>query len=104
MVEPLPLFLSKNGASFRSESPCFADTLQLSWTPTGTGSGTVFGETPRSHRPGRNPFNDDLIASGSDDGKALLWRVPENFTLRPDADPEDIQDIAPVGKLSGHPK
>ncbi|THC93942.1 hypothetical protein EYZ11_006589 [Aspergillus tanneri] len=51
-----------------------------------------------------NPFNDDLIASGSDDGRVLLWRVPENFTLRPDVDPDDIQDIAPVGKLSGHPK
>ncbi|EAW14297.1 coronin [Aspergillus clavatus NRRL 1] len=51
-----------------------------------------------------NPFNDDLIASGSDDGKVLLWRVPEGFTLRPDVDPEEIQDIAPIGKLSGHPK
>ncbi|KAJ5585597.1 Actin-binding protein [Penicillium hispanicum] len=51
-----------------------------------------------------NPFNDDLIASGSDDGKVFLWRVPENFTVRPDADADDIQDIAPVGKLSGHPK
>ncbi|KAJ5179944.1 Actin-binding protein [Penicillium capsulatum] len=51
-----------------------------------------------------NPFNDDLIASGSDDGKVFLWRVPDNFTLRPDVDPDDVQDIAPVGKLSGHPK
>ncbi|KAB8069773.1 hypothetical protein BDV29DRAFT_45061 [Aspergillus leporis] len=51
-----------------------------------------------------NPFNDDLIASGSDDGKVLLWRVPEGFTLRPDVDADEIQDIAPVGKLSGHPK
>ncbi|KAJ5627272.1 hypothetical protein N7528_004699 [Penicillium herquei] len=51
-----------------------------------------------------NPFDDDLIASCSDDGKVLLWRVPENFTVRPDADADDIQDIAPVGKLSGHPK
>ncbi|KAJ5160916.1 uncharacterized protein N7482_007920 [Penicillium canariense] len=51
-----------------------------------------------------NPFDDDLIASGSDDGKVFLWRVPENFTVRPDAEADDIQDIAPVGKLSGHPK
>ncbi|KAJ5123749.1 hypothetical protein N7448_009846 [Penicillium atrosanguineum] len=51
-----------------------------------------------------NPFNDDLIASGSDDGKVFLWRVPENFTVRPDVEADDIQDIAPVGKLSGHPK
>ncbi|KAJ5163973.1 uncharacterized protein N7500_005803 [Penicillium coprophilum] len=51
-----------------------------------------------------NPFNDDLIASGSDDGKVLLWRVPENFTVRPDTDADNIQDLAPIGKLSGHPK
>ncbi|CAG8151342.1 unnamed protein product [Penicillium salamii] len=51
-----------------------------------------------------NPFNDDLIASGSDDGKVLLWRVPENFTVRPDVNADDVQDLAPVGKLSGHPK
>ncbi|KAJ5659928.1 hypothetical protein N7507_006379 [Penicillium longicatenatum] len=51
-----------------------------------------------------NPFNDDLIASGSDDGKVFLWRVPDNFTVRPDLDADDIQDIAPVGKLSGHSK
>ncbi|KAJ5280710.1 hypothetical protein N7478_006082 [Penicillium angulare] len=51
-----------------------------------------------------NPFNDDLIASGSDDGKVFLWRVPDNFTVRPDVEADDVQDIAPVGKLSGHPK
>ncbi|BDD61003.1 Coronin-like protein crn1 [Monascus purpureus] len=51
-----------------------------------------------------NPFNDNLIASGSDDGKAFLWRVPEDFTVRPNASPDEIQDIAPVGTLSGHPK
>ncbi|KAJ5777618.1 hypothetical protein N7520_000864 [Penicillium odoratum] len=51
-----------------------------------------------------NPFNDDLIASGSDDGKVFLWRVPDNFTVRPDLDADDIQDIAPVAKLSGHSK
>ncbi|KAJ5513722.1 hypothetical protein N7463_003274 [Penicillium fimorum] len=51
-----------------------------------------------------NPFNDDLIASGSDDGKVFLWRVPENFTVRPDTDAEEIKDLAPIGKLSGHPK
>ncbi|KAL5001285.1 hypothetical protein BDV10DRAFT_160365 [Aspergillus recurvatus] len=51
-----------------------------------------------------NPFNDDLIASGSDDGRVFLWRVPEGFTVSPDVDADDIQDIAPVGKLSGHPK
>lgn len=51
-----------------------------------------------------NPFNDSLIASGADDGKIFLWRVPENFTIRPDVDSDEIQDVAPIGKLSGHPK
>ncbi|BCR89326.1 coronin [Aspergillus chevalieri] len=51
-----------------------------------------------------NPFNDELLASGSDDGKICLWRVPENFTIRPDIEPDQIQDVTPVGKLSGHPK
>lgn len=51
-----------------------------------------------------NPFNDSLIASGSDDGKVFLWRVPDNFTLHSDLKPDEIQDVAPVGKLSGHPK
>ncbi len=51
-----------------------------------------------------NPFNDSLIASGSDDGKVFLWRVPENFSLKLDIPADEIEDIAPVGKLSGHPK
>lgn len=51
-----------------------------------------------------NPFNDSLIASGSDDGKVFLWRVPENFSLRLDVPADEIEDLAPVGKLSGHPR
>jgi coronin-1B/1C/6 len=51
-----------------------------------------------------NPFNDSLIASGSDDGKVFLWRVPEGFTLHSDVPADEVKDIVPVGKLSGHPK
>lgn len=47
-----------------------------------------------------SPFNDDIIASGSDDGKVFLWKVPDGFTLHTDAD--EPQDVKPVGKLSGH--
>ncbi|KAI9712074.1 MAG: Coronin-like protein crn1 [Bogoriella megaspora] len=47
-----------------------------------------------------SPFNDSLIASGSDDGKVCIWKVPENFTLRTDA--EEPEDVKPIGKLSGH--
>ena len=51
-----------------------------------------------------NPFNDSLIASGSDDGKVFLWRVPDGFTLYSDVPADEVKDIGPVGKLSGHPK
>lgn len=44
------------------------------------------------------------LLSAADQLQVLLWRVPENFTVRSDADPDDIKDIAPVGKLTGHPK
>lgn len=51
-----------------------------------------------------NPFNDSLIASGSDDGKVFLWRVPDGFTLYGDMPADEVKDIGPVGRLSGHPK
>lgn len=47
-----------------------------------------------------SPFHDQIIASASDDGKVFLWQVPEDFTLRTDAD--EPEDVKPVGKLSGH--
>ncbi|KAL3449798.1 hypothetical protein BJX65DRAFT_271933 [Aspergillus insuetus] len=51
-----------------------------------------------------NPFNDEVLASGSDDGRICIWKVPEGFTVTPDVHADDIQDVAPVSKLSGHPK
>ncbi|KAL2052865.1 hypothetical protein ABVK25_006805 [Lepraria finkii] len=48
-----------------------------------------------------SPFNDSLIASASDDGKAFIFKVPEDFTLRTE-EGETIKDIAPVQKLTGH--
>ncbi|KAL8659782.1 MAG: hypothetical protein Q9202_006957 [Teloschistes flavicans] len=48
-----------------------------------------------------SPFDDSLIASGSDDGKAFIWRVPENFTLRTE-EGEDIHDVSPLKQLAGH--
>lgn len=47
-----------------------------------------------------SPFDDSILASASDDGKVFLWQVPDNFTLRGDA--EEPEDVKPVGKLSGH--
>lgn len=48
----------------------------------------------------RHPFNDRIIASGSDDGKIFIWEVPKNFTLFTDA--EEPADVSPVSKLAGH--
>lgn len=48
----------------------------------------------------RNPFNDRVIASASEDGKVFLWEVPEDFTLHTDA--EEITDVSPMFKLAGH--
>jgi hypothetical protein len=61
---------------------------------------TRFGWTESSSQDRRNPFNDRIIASGSDDGKVFIWQVPQGFTLYSDA--EEIEDVSPVGKLSGH--
>ncbi|KAM3073694.1 Coronin-like protein crn1 [Clarireedia jacksonii] len=47
-----------------------------------------------------NPFNDRIIASGSDDGKVFIWQVPEGFTLYQDS--EEPVDVAPISKLAGH--
>ncbi|TVY32818.1 Coronin-like protein [Lachnellula occidentalis] len=47
-----------------------------------------------------NPFNDRVIASGSDDGKVFIWQVPDGFSLYSDA--EEPVDVAPVSKLTGH--
>lgn len=48
-----------------------------------------------------SPFNDSLIASGSDDGKVFIWQVPENFTLYSDEE-TGPKDVDPVMKLTGH--
>lgn len=52
----------------------------------------------------RHPFDDSVIASGSDDGKVFIWRVPKDFTVHSALKPDDIQDVAPISKLSGHPR
>ncbi|KAI1418792.1 hypothetical protein F5Y12DRAFT_781158 [Xylaria sp. FL1777] len=47
-----------------------------------------------------NPFNNRVIASASDDGKVMLWQVPQGFSLFTDA--EEPTDVAPFAKLTGH--
>ncbi|KAH0603449.1 uncharacterized protein H6S33_007771 [Morchella sextelata] len=91
--------------------------LSVNWE---SGGGGAFAVIPLSHR-GRlpeqiplfrghtapvldtdwSPFNDSLIASGSDDGKVFIWAVPENFSLLTD-DEDGPKDVEPISKLSGH--
>ncbi|KXJ94633.1 hypothetical protein Micbo1qcDRAFT_232079 [Microdochium bolleyi] len=47
-----------------------------------------------------NPFNDRIVASASDDGKVMIWHVPQGFSLFTDA--EEPADVSPVAKLTGH--
>ncbi|RPA78934.1 DUF1900-domain-containing protein [Ascobolus immersus RN42] len=48
-----------------------------------------------------SPFNDSLIASGSDDGKVFIWQVPDEFSLYTE-EGQDIVDVAPLARFSGH--
>ncbi|KAG5361942.1 Coronin-like protein crn1 [Yarrowia sp. C11] len=48
-----------------------------------------------------NPFNDQVIASASDDGKIGIWKVPDDYRIVYEPE-EEIEDVAPVAKLSGH--
>lgn len=50
-----------------------------------------------------NPFDDEMVASGSDDGKIGIWKVPSDYNVAPE-NAEDIKDVSPVKFLSGHSK
>jgi hypothetical protein len=89
-------FQLMSAESSLSACPYSEDILLLSWTLIGMWLDT----NVRSTHASRNPFDDHLLASASDDCKVFLWRVPENFTLNSDA--EDPPDVAPVGRLTGH--
>jgi WD40 repeat protein len=80
-----------------SRSLSLEDTLDRCWTQTG---GCRSCGSEYSADSVRNPFNDRVIASGSDDGKVFIWQVPQGFTLY--SDDEEPNDVAPVSKLTGH--
>ncbi|CAO3596440.1 unnamed protein product [Absidia cylindrospora] len=42
-----------------------------------------------------NPFNDYVVASGSEDSKVMIWNIPEEYD-------ENLEEVTPVLKLSGH--
>jgi coronin-1B/1C/6 len=91
--------------------------LSVNWESGGGGAFAVIPLSERGRLPERiplfrghtavvldtdwSPFNDSLIASGSDDGKVFIWTVPENFTLHCEDD-EEPKDVAPVIRLAGH--
>lgn len=92
--------------------------LAVNWEASGGGAFAVIPLEERGKLPERlplfrghtapvldtdwNPFNDSLIASGSDDAKVFLWRVPDGFSTHAAADGEDPVDVQPVGRLTGH--
>ncbi|KAL8873382.1 MAG: hypothetical protein Q9174_001138 [Haloplaca sp. 1 TL-2023] len=91
--------------------------LSVNWEASGGGAFAVIPLSERGRLPEQlplfrghkavvldtdwSPFDDSLIASGSDDGKAFIWRVPENFTLRTE-EGEEVQDVSPIKQLTGH--
>lgn len=92
------------------------DYLAVNWEASGGGAFAVIPVNEKGRLPEQiplfrghtapvldtdwNPFNDRIIASGSDDGKVFIWQVPQGFTLYSDA--EEPEDVAPVSKLTGH--
>ncbi|KAL6943109.1 hypothetical protein ACO0RG_002094 [Hanseniaspora osmophila] len=50
-----------------------------------------------------DPFDEQKIASASDDAKICIWEIPENFTLQSVDNAEEVDDIEkPVQVLTGH--
>lgn len=90
--------------------------LSVNWEASGGGAFAVIPLNERGKLPDQmplfrghtaavldtdwNPFNDNIIASGSEDGKIFIWQVPKNFTLHVDA--EEIPHVAPASRLAGH--
>lgn len=48
-----------------------------------------------------DPFDDDRLVSGGEDGKICIWEIPKDYTYA-HCDGENIQDVAPLSVLSGH--
>ncbi|KAK9240157.1 hypothetical protein V1525DRAFT_354468 [Lipomyces kononenkoae] len=91
--------------------------LSVNWNASGGGAFAVIPLSERGKIPDQiplfrghtaavldtdwNPFDDHVIASGSEDSKVGIWKVPENYSvLREQGD--SITDVQPAAKLSGH--
>lgn len=90
----------------------------LSLNSNGIGSFTVIpinevGKAPdkvpmfRGHNGGNvldtafDPFNENRIISSGEDGKILIWEIPNDYTYY-NVDPENINDVKPIDSLTGH--
>lgn len=50
-----------------------------------------------------NPFDDNVIASGSDDARIGIWQIPDDYSFRNYVDEQgEPKNIEPVKMLSGH--
>ncbi|KAI9302402.1 hypothetical protein BJ944DRAFT_167359 [Cunninghamella echinulata] len=93
MVEVNPLFLSVNWQS--SGGGAFA-VIPLSTVGKLPDNYPLYrGHTGPVLDTSFNPFNDYIIASGSEDSSIMIWNIPEEY-------PEDLEQVDPVSKLSGH--
>lgn len=49
-----------------------------------------------------DPFDDNRVASSSDDGKIGIWDIPQDYSILKSGDNEEIKDIEPTKFLTGH--
>lgn len=101
---------------------CNGKYLSVNWQASGGGAFAIIpvgevGKAPdtpplfRGHKApvldtAFNPFNLNQVASCSDDGKILIWNIPEDYSFHKYFDDEDnVIDITePFKVLSGHSK
>ncbi|EWC47000.1 coronin-like protein crn1 [Drechslerella stenobrocha 248] len=94
--------------------------LSVNWEASGGGAFAVIPLNERGKEPDQiplfrghtaavldtdwNPFHDDIIASGSDDGRVFVWKVPADFSLHVDEEDLPSKEVQPHARLTGHQK
>ncbi|KAG0683690.1 Coronin-like protein crn1 [Pichia californica] len=48
-----------------------------------------------------DPFDDHKILSSGEDGKILIWKIPNDYSYT-NVDPDNIIDVSPIDSLIGH--
>lgn len=93
--------------------------LSVNWDASGGGAFAIiplneYGKSPdkvplfRGHTApvldtAFNPFNEQQIASSSDDGKICIWNIPENYSFNKPVEGDEVRDITePLIVLTGH--